>query len=177
MFATSFCHFYNLVKNLPLFIPVVSALCHCFLGSTDTSQFFIEATIDKIVHLSQFFITPRLTINNCSFGLLLQSVSFFFFSFTIPYRHTLSKYLQSLYIHKPVYSFLLRMIACTLFPRSVTISVTILLSLFCSFVWPAFLRFDQPCEFPFDFLLPTGMKCYRTVMQTVDAHLYQHSFF
>lgn len=41
--VTNFRHFvlHNLVKNIPLFIPVVSALCHYFLGFIDTSDFFL----------------------------------------------------------------------------------------------------------------------------------------
>lgn len=116
------------------FIQVVSVPCCCLLGFIDN---FIEATTDKIIHLSYYFITPGLTISNCSCGPLYP----FFFSFTAPYRHL---QLISLCIHEPVCSVLLRLTACTLFPRLVTISVTIFLSLFCSFICPAFLRLDYP---------------------------------
>lgn len=134
--VTNFCHFllYNLVKNLPLFIPIVSALCHYFLGFINTSHFFVEAIVDKIIHLSQFFITSGVAINNCSLGLLLHSLSIFSFLALFHTDIPSANISVSSYIHKPVYSVLLRLIACTLFPCSVTISVTILLSLFCFFV-------------------------------------------
>lgn len=76
--VVGFCHYLlcNIVKNLPLLTPVVSALCCCFLGFIGTSLFSFSSSQKQQLTKSFSVVryTSGLATDYGSFGLLLHSV-------------------------------------------------------------------------------------------------------
>lgn len=125
--VTNFCHFllYNLVKNLPLFIPIVSALCNCFLSLQILHIFSLKLQN----HSSFLFIQVLLlTVPLASCCVLYQFLLSLFHT-VVPVAN-----ISSLFVRfQACCSALQRRKACTLLLPSVTMSVTVLLSLPCFF--------------------------------------------